>query len=144
MFLCASPAGTAPNVYAIGDVARWPNAWNGETMRVEHWTNAVEHAGAAARNLMAAPDERKPHSSVPFVWSDQYGHRIQIAGRPHGDDEAVVVAGSIDDREFVTAYRRGDQLTGVMAMDMIKPFVTGRKLLMQNASWPDTLAAYSE
>lgn len=47
-------------VYAAGDVARWPNGLFGpfaysepqRTMRVEHWTNAVEQGEAAARNLL--------------------------------------------------------------------------------------------
>jgi len=130
-------------VFAIGDVCRWPNAWNGETMRVEHWTNAVEQSFTVAKNVLAAVGEAMAHSSVPFVWSDQYGHRIQIAGRPGPDDRPYVVAGSVDDRSFVAAYRRGDSLSGVMAIDMIKPFVTGRRLLMQHATWSDTLAAYA-
>ena len=136
-FLCASPAGTDPVIYAAGDVARWPNGWNGEIMRVEHWTNAVEHAFAVARNIVAKPSERTVHESVPFVWSDQYGHRIQIAGRPHGKDAVEVVAGTVHDRAFVACYHRDGKLTGVMAIDMIKPFVLGRRLLMQRTSWSE-------
>ena len=43
----------APDVYAAGDVARWPNALFGEEIRVEHWTNAAEQGAAAAHNLLA-------------------------------------------------------------------------------------------
>ena len=135
--------GGSGRVFAIGDVCRWPNAWNGETMRVEHWTNAVEQSFTVAKNVLAADGEAAAHSSVPFVWSDQYGHRIQIAGRPGPDDRPYVVAGSVDERSFVAAYRRGDALSGVMAIDMIRPFVTGRRLLMQHATWSDTLSAYA-
>jgi len=135
--------GGGGHVFAVGDVCRWSNPWNGETMRVEHWTNAVEQSFTVAKNLLASTGEAVAHSSVPFVWSDQYGHRIQIAGRPGPGDRPYVVAGSVDDRSFVAAYRRGESLTGVMAIDMIKPFVTGRRLLMQHATWSDTLAAYA-
>jgi len=143
-YLCASPPGSSPDIYAAGDVAVWPNAWNGETMRVEHWTNAVEQGFAAAKNLLAEPDKRVEHSSVPFVWSDQYGHRIQIAGRPHNTDTVEIVAGSVAERAFVAAYHRGEELTGVMAIDMIKPFVLGRRLLSQRAGWDATRAAFAD
>lgn len=142
-FLCASPAGLEPDIYAAGDIAKWPNAWNGETMRVEHWTNAVEQGFAAAKNLLAEPQDRVSHSSIPFVWSDQYGHRIQIAGRPQSTDTVEVLAGSVDDRAFVAAYHRNEELTGVMAIDMIKPFVLGRRMLNQRADWTTTLAAFA-
>jgi len=142
-YLCASPAGSTPDIYGAGDVAQWPNAWNGETMRVEHWTNAVEQGFAAAKNLLAEPTQRLAHSSIPFVWSDQYGHRIQLAGRPHDTDAVEVVAGSIQNRAFVAAYHRDEVLTGVMAIDMIKPFVLGRRMLNQRADWATTSAAFA-
>src|SRR5581483_7996646 len=46
-------AAGAPGVVAAGDVARWPNNLFGETMRVEHWSNAVEQGAAAAKRLLA-------------------------------------------------------------------------------------------
>ena len=80
--LCDETLATgAPGVVAAGDVARWRNPLFGESMRVEHWTNAVEQAGAAAERLLAGPAAGKPFAPVPFVWSDQYDRKIQIAGR---------------------------------------------------------------
>src|SRR5262249_47043767 len=53
--VCDSSCGVqgAPGVVAAGDVARWTNPLFGEApMRIEHWTNAAEQAGAAARTLL--------------------------------------------------------------------------------------------
>ena len=48
---------------AAGDCARWPNLRFGETpYRVEHWTNAVEQARAAADALPHAATEQSPHT----------------------------------------------------------------------------------
>lgn len=66
-----------PDVHAAGDVARWPHPHYGFALRVEHWTNANEHGALVAADLLGRP---APPSPVPYVWSDQYGHRIQIAG----------------------------------------------------------------
>jgi phthalate 3,4-dioxygenase ferredoxin reductase component len=71
----------AEDVYAAGDVARWHHPEQAEPVRVEHWTNAVDQAGTVAHNI-AHPDESKPYAPVPYVWTDQYGWKFQIAGHP--------------------------------------------------------------
>ena len=50
------------NVYAVGDVARWLNPFYGETMRVEHWTNAVEQAASVAQTILGDPAAVRAHS----------------------------------------------------------------------------------
>ena len=135
--LCAGP----PGVYAVGDVVRAPNAWLGPThgsepIRVEHWTAAVEHGMAVGRNLLA-PDEAQPYDSVPFVWSDQYDARIQIAGHPDADDHVEVLVGSESDDSFLAGYRRDNRLTAVMSLNAIRPFVRFRRLLATHPTWPE-------
>ena len=142
--LCCGP----PGVYAIGDVARAPNEWlspwHGERpIRVEHWTAAVEHAMAVGRNLVA-PAEAQPYNSVPFVWSDQYDARIQIAGHPDANDDAEVLVGSAEGdpdsgRSFLAGYRRDGRLSAVMALDAIRPFVRFRRLLANHPTWDEAL-----
>jgi NADPH-dependent 2,4-dienoyl-CoA reductase/sulfur reductase-like enzyme len=85
-------------VHAAGDVARWPHPLYGETLRIEHWTNAHEHAEIVAADLLGQP---APAPTLPYVWSDQFGHRIQIVGRPG--------AGSL-------ARMTGDARTGLVAI----------------------------
>jgi hypothetical protein len=89
-----------------------------------------------AKNLLN-PDSAKPYNSVPFVWSDQYGSRIQIAGNPEGTNQAQVLVGSTASNSFVAGYRSSERLTGVMALNSIKPFVQYRRLLMNHGSWAD-------
>jgi NADPH-dependent 2,4-dienoyl-CoA reductase/sulfur reductase-like enzyme len=142
--LCCGP----PGVYAVGDVARAPNGWLGplagsEPIRVEHWTAAVEHGMAVGRSLVA-PAEAQPYNSVPFVWSDQYDARIQIAGHPDAGDDVEVLVGPAEDgqdsgRSFLAGYRRNGRLSAVMALDAIRPFVRFRRLLASHPSWDDAL-----
>ncbi len=142
--LCCGPEG----VYAAGDVARAPNGWLGPLgeagpVRVEHWTAAVEHGMAAGRNLVA-PAEAQPYNSVPFVWSDQYDARIQIAGHPDADDDVEVLVGSAEGdpdsgRSFLAGYRHNGRLSGVMALDAIRPFVRFRRLLANHPTWDEAL-----
>ena len=98
----------APGIVAAGDVARWPNpVFDGELMRLEHWTNAAEQGVVAAKRLLATDDEAEPFAPVPFVWSDQYDVKIQVAGHVRGDDTMEIVDGSIEERRFVAILGPG-------------------------------------
>ncbi|MCU1391621.1 MAG: ferredoxin reductase [Ilumatobacteraceae bacterium] len=133
-----------PGVYAAGDVARWPNAqFDGEEMRVEHWTNASEQGLHAAKNMLAAADggEPEPYSAVPFFWSEQYGARIQFVGRAAGEDEIRIVKGSVDDRSFLALYGKHGTLRGALGLSMPKPLMQCRKLLLERLSFDDATEA---
>jgi NADPH-dependent 2,4-dienoyl-CoA reductase/sulfur reductase-like enzyme len=128
-------------VFAAGDVARWHNPLFDETMRVEHWTNAAEQGAHAASNLLAVRDGRPtaPYAPVPFFWSEQYDRRIQFLGRPAGDDEVRVFAGSIDERRFAALYGSGGRLRGVLGVNMPRLVMPFRSHLEQRVSWDDAL-----
>jgi NADPH-dependent 2,4-dienoyl-CoA reductase/sulfur reductase-like enzyme len=91
----------APGVYAVGDVSRWLHAGYGESLRCEHWTHATEQADAAMASLLAGEGPCPPFAPVPYFWSDQYGVKIQLAGRVRPGDELHVVDGSPAERRFV-------------------------------------------
>ena len=133
-----------PRIYAAGDVAKAPNGWlGGQARRTEHWTTATEHAALAAKNLLH-PENSNPYSSVPFVWSDQYEDRIQVAGDTIDFDEVKVLSGSMDDRAFVAGYRLGTSLAGVVALNNMRAFVQFRRLLMTHGSWVDAVGLSEE
>ena len=58
--VCDRFGAAGPDVWAVGDVARWHHVRTGELHRLEHWTNAAEMAVAVSRNILAEPDEREP------------------------------------------------------------------------------------
>ena len=136
-------AGVA-GIYAAGDVARWPNAqFDGEEMRVEHWTNAAEQGLLAAKNLLAvaAGDAPQPYSAVPFFWSDQYGKRIQFIGRAAGDDDVRIVKGSVEERSFLAIYGKHGRLRGALGLSMPKPLMQCRAFLLNGLSFDEAVAA---
>ena len=133
-------AAGAPGVVAAGDVARWPNPLFGESMRVEHWTNAVEQAGAAAERLLAGPAAGKPFAPVPFVWSDQYDRKIQMAGRVGPHDDMRILHGSLAERRFVALFGRAERLVGVLAMNRPRQLVGYRKQIREGRRFADAVA----
>ncbi len=135
----ASCATNVPAVVAAGDVARWMNPRYGESMRVEHWTNAVEQAQAAVARLLDGPEAAQPFAPVPYVWSDQYDAKLAVAGRPRAGDDVRVVDGSFDERKFVAIYGRAGRLVGAVAMNRMRKHLDWRKLLHEDIAWDDAL-----
>jgi NADPH-dependent 2,4-dienoyl-CoA reductase/sulfur reductase-like enzyme len=129
-----------PGVYAAGDVARWPNELFGETMRVEHWTTAGDHGTHVARNLLAGA-EAKPFADPGYVWSDQYGVKLQLMGLTHPADEVAIVEGDVDSRRFVAWYRRGERLVGALGMSSPRLVMQARQLIERRTTWADALRA---
>ncbi|WP_181803932.1 NAD(P)/FAD-dependent oxidoreductase [Streptomyces shenzhenensis] len=139
--VCDEYCEAAKNVYAAGDVARWYNPLFGTSMRIEHRTTAAEQGMAAARNLLAAPEARKPFAPVPYFWSDQYDMKIQAYGYLRDHDEVAVVEGDLAERRFVAAYRTGDRVTGALAVGMPpKAIRQWRQAIATGAAWHDTVS----
>lgn len=141
--LCDETCLSVPGVVAAGDVARWPNPRFGETMRIEHWDNAVEMGAHAARTLLAdaAGTAGEPYAPIPWFWSDQYDKKIQLAGRASAEDDVAVVAGSVEERKFVAFFGRGGRLVGVLGMSMPAKVMRCRALVDSGATWDEALAA---
>ncbi|MHB8219343.1 MAG: NAD(P)/FAD-dependent oxidoreductase [Acidimicrobiales bacterium] len=142
--VCDRSLFAADHVVAAGDVARW--AWSHldheETVRIEHWEVASQMGGAAARSLMAGRAQAPPFDPVPYFWSDQYGLRIQVLGRPDPRDDVEVVDGSLEaeDGKFVVVYGREGRLSAALAVSRPRQLMAFRPLLEAGASWQDALA----
>ena len=134
--VCNEYCEAAPNVYAAGDVARWYSRRFDEVLRVEHWENAVDQGNYVAGRILG---DDAPYDPVPWFWSDQYEHKIQVAGRPHADDTIEIVTGSPDENRFAAIYGRGGRLTAVFGLNRPRHVMQYRRLLLEGATWQDAL-----
>jgi NADPH-dependent 2,4-dienoyl-CoA reductase/sulfur reductase-like enzyme len=126
-----------PDVLAVGDAARWHHPTLDRLVRVEHWTNAVETASAAAEQILG---QTAPFDPVTYVWSDQHGHRLQLIGLPRPDAEVRIVHGDTEVPKLVALYGSGERLDAVLAVDHPGKLMRYRPLLAEGGSWRDALA----
>ncbi|MDE2571215.1 MAG: FAD-dependent oxidoreductase, partial [bacterium] len=85
---------SAADIYAAGDVARFPS-YRGALARVEHFDHAYA-SGAAAGANMAGADEA--YRYVPFFWSDVFELGFEFVGDVAR--EARLAAGSVESGSF--------------------------------------------
>jgi 3-phenylpropionate/trans-cinnamate dioxygenase ferredoxin reductase component len=116
-----------PGVVAVGDCASAHNLFVGDTLRLEHWTNALQQPQIAAATLLGRHVDVRP--TPPYFWSDQYGVRLQFAGYRRAGDTVEIVDGDPDARSFVALYRRGERAVAVLALDQAKLFGRLRRTL---------------
>jgi NADPH-dependent 2,4-dienoyl-CoA reductase/sulfur reductase-like enzyme len=118
-------------LWAAGDVARWPNAFSGGLVRIEHWTNAVDQGRHAMLNLLD-PQAAMPYNTVPYFWSDWSADALQFAGVAQGEPE--LVHGDWDSDSFVALYLSGDAFRGVLTLNRRADVMKYRALLNRSAS----------
>lgn len=68
----------ADGLWAVGDVARWHNAWTGTAARAEQWHSARTQAQITARSIAGVAGQA--WAEPPYFWSDLLGGRVQFAG----------------------------------------------------------------
>jgi 3-phenylpropionate/trans-cinnamate dioxygenase ferredoxin reductase subunit len=138
--VCDETCLAAPGVVVAGDAARWPNPlFGGESMRLEHWTNATEQGVAAAERLLVGDGTAAPFAPVPFVWSDQYDVKIQSVGRFNAGDELHVAHGTLDERRFVALFGRAGRLVGALGFGRPRYVMQYRRMISERRSFAEAL-----
>ena len=113
------------NIYACGDCTNHPNKILNKNLRLESVHNAMEQAKTVASSVMNNPME---YNQVPWFWSDQYDHKLQIVGLS-GDHDMVTMRGNTNDAKFMLFYTKDEELIAVDAINNPKEFLISRKLV---------------
>jgi NADPH-dependent 2,4-dienoyl-CoA reductase/sulfur reductase-like enzyme/nitrite reductase/ring-hydroxylating ferredoxin subunit len=103
----------AEGVYAIGDIARYPDPISGKAIRVEHWVHAERQGQHVARVIMG---EDAPFTDVPFFWSKHYEAALHYVGHAEDFDPPKVV-GSVADYDATVRYEKQGKLLAVVTLN---------------------------
>jgi NADPH-dependent 2,4-dienoyl-CoA reductase/sulfur reductase-like enzyme/nitrite reductase/ring-hydroxylating ferredoxin subunit len=102
----------APNVYAAGDIARFPLATTGQPTRIEHWRLAQQHGAVAARNMLG---QQAAYTAAPFFWTQQYGKSLRYAGHAEQWDD-IIYHGDVAKQNFLAFYVQAGRIAAVAGM----------------------------
>jgi NADPH-dependent 2,4-dienoyl-CoA reductase/sulfur reductase-like enzyme/nitrite reductase/ring-hydroxylating ferredoxin subunit len=103
---------SVPEIYAAGDIARWPDPHSGENIRVEHWVVAERQGQTAALNMMGEPTK---FDAVPFFWSQHYDVPINYVGHAEKWDD-IRIEGDIGKKDCLLRFRQGGKTLAVVTI----------------------------
>ncbi len=119
-----------PHIYAIGDCAAHANDFvDGAVIRLESVQNAADQAKVVASNIMGNPMD---YTATPWFWSNQYDLKLQTVGLSTGHD-TTVVRGDPATRSFSVLYLKSDRVIAIDAINAIRDYTQGRKLVEARA-----------
>lgn len=128
--VCDNRCRAADRVWAVGDIARFPDPLTGALTRLENRTNATDQGLAVAGNLLGADE---PYAPVPYFWTDQYDLKVQSHGVPA--PETVLVEGAVAEGRFVALHGTDDAVTGVVGFNRPKQTRQWRRYVVEATPW---------
>ena len=103
---------SVPEIFAAGDIARWPDPHSGESIRVEHWVVAERQGQSAAVNMLG---HREKFAAVPFFWSRHYDLSINYVGHAEKWDE-LAIEGEIAAKDCLLRFKRNGRTLAVASI----------------------------
>jgi apoptosis-inducing factor 3 len=116
-------------IFAIGDIAHYPDMHSGESIRVEHWVHAQRQGQHVARVILGQAGR---YRDIPFFWSAHFDTGLRYLGRV-GSVATEHTEGSVEGRNF-SRLLRGQQGQGA--------FITcnrDKASLLKEAEWDATV-----
>ena len=124
-------------IFAAGDCANHPNPFASiERLRLESIQNATDQARVIASNVMASLAGEKAlnaYHAVPWFWSDQGEHSLQMAGLSIDADQ-YVTRGEPSSNSFSIYHFKAEQLLAVDSVNMPRDHMLARKLIEAGVS----------
>ncbi|MEM7761795.1 MAG: FAD-dependent oxidoreductase [Cyanobacteria bacterium P01_A01_bin.40] len=118
------------DIYAAGDIARFPYAPLGKSTRIEHWRLAAQQGRIAAANMMGKKRLQSVDEIVPFFWSGQYDFKLRYVGHAEQWDE-VYIDGDLEQPEFLAFYYQDTQIMAVAGINRDRDLAAISELMRQ-------------
>ena len=99
-------------IYAVGDLAFYPDRIMGGVRRQTHWDNARSQGLVAGANMTGK--KRIRYEQVPYFWTAIFDLRMDFIGDFSVLPTRVDVQGTYAKKKFTARYYQGDKLRGIL------------------------------
>src|SRR5580765_977720 len=99
-------------IYAIGDLAFYPDRLMGGMRRQTHWENAREQGLVAGANMTGK--KRIRYEQLPYFWTEMFDLRLDFVGDFTIQPTRVDLTGTHAKKKFTVRYYQGDRLRGIL------------------------------
>jgi len=99
-------------IYAVGDLAFYPDRIMGGVRRQTHWENARSQGLVAGANMTGK--KRIRYEQVPYFWTEMFDLRMDFVGDFSVLPTRVDVQGTYAKKKFTVRYYQGDKLRAIL------------------------------
>jgi 3-phenylpropionate/trans-cinnamate dioxygenase ferredoxin reductase subunit len=118
-------------IYAVGDLAFYPDRLMGGVRRQTHWDNARKQGLIAGANMTGKKRIRYEH--IPSFWTEMFDLRMDFVGDFSVLPTRVDLQGTYAKKKFVARYYQGDKLRGILLCQQPPREVESAKTQLRHA-----------
>ena len=118
-------------IYAVGDLAFYPDRIMGGVRRQTHWENARSQGLIAGANMTGK--KRIRYEQVPYFWTEMFDLKIDFVGDFSVLPTRVALDGAYAKKKFIARYYQGDTLRGILLCQQTQREVDAAKTQLRQA-----------
>ncbi|MEY2487413.1 MAG: 3-phenylpropionate/trans-cinnamate dioxygenase ferredoxin reductase component [Verrucomicrobiota bacterium] len=118
-------------IYAIGDLAFYPDRIMGGVRRQTHWDNAREQGLVAGANMTGK--KRQRYEQIPYFWTEMFDLRFDFVGDFSVPPTRIDLKGTYAKKRFSARYCQGDKLRAILLCNQAPRDVESAKTELRNA-----------
>src|SRR5881396_2237933 len=118
-------------IYAIGDLAFYPDRIMGGMRRQTHWDNARDQGFIAGANMTGK--KRIRYEQLPYFWTEMFDLRLDFVGDFSVLPTRVELAGAYSKKKFIARHYQGDKLRAILLCQQSQRDVDSAKTQLRQA-----------
>jgi 3-phenylpropionate/trans-cinnamate dioxygenase ferredoxin reductase subunit len=118
-------------IYAIGDLAFYPDRLMGGVRRQTHWDNARDQGLIAGANMTGK--KRIRYEQIPYFWTEMFDLRMDFVGDFSVPPTRIDLRGMYAKKKFVARYYQGEKLRAILLCQQTSREVESAKTQLRHA-----------
>src|SRR5690349_4260703 len=118
-------------IFAVGDLAFYPDRIMGGVRRQTHWANARAQGLIAGANMTGK--KRIRYEQVPYFWTEMFDLRMDFVGDFSVQPTRVDLDGAYTKKKFVARYYQGEKIRGILLCQQTQRDVDSAKTQLRHA-----------